>query len=45
MVVLAEDDRSADRLSAEQIDAIVEGTDLGLDFLDDCSASGPLLRI
>jgi predicted PurR-regulated permease PerM len=35
MVVLAEDDRSTDRLSAEQIDAIVEGTDLMLDFLDD----------
>ncbi len=35
MVVLAEADRVADRLSAEQIEAVVEGTDLVLDFLDD----------
>jgi predicted PurR-regulated permease PerM len=35
MVVLAEQDRASDRLSPEQIDAIVEGTDLVLDFLDD----------
>ena len=35
MVVLAEADRAADRLSADQIDAIVEGTDLVLDFLED----------
>ena len=35
MVVLAEADRSLDRLSPDQIDAIVEGTDLVLDFLDD----------
>jgi predicted PurR-regulated permease PerM len=35
MVVLAEADRATDRLSADQIDAIVEGTDLVLDFLDD----------
>lgn len=35
MVVLAEQDRATDRLSPEQIDAIVEGTDLVLDFLDD----------
>jgi predicted PurR-regulated permease PerM len=35
MVVLAEEDRSADRLSPEQIDAIVEGTDLVIDFLDE----------
>ena len=37
MVVLAEADRAADRLSADQIDAIVEGTDLVLDFLEDKS--------
>jgi predicted PurR-regulated permease PerM len=35
MVALAEDDRSTDRLSAGQIDAIVEGTDLVLDFLEE----------
>ena len=35
MVVLAEQDRASDRLSPEQVDAIVEGTDLVLDFLDD----------
>lgn len=35
MVVLAERDRANDRLSPEKIDAIVEGTDLVLDFLDD----------
>jgi predicted PurR-regulated permease PerM len=35
MVVLAEADRSADRLSPDQVDAIVEGTDLVLDFLED----------
>ena len=35
MIVLAELDRSADRLSPDQIEAIVEGTDLVLDFLDD----------
>ncbi len=35
MVVLAEQDRADDRLSPEQVDAIVEGTDLVLDFLDD----------
>ena len=35
MVVLAERDRANDRLSPEKIDAIVEGTDLMLDFLDD----------
>lgn len=35
MVVLAEADRAADRLSPEQIDAIVEGTDHVLDFLED----------
>ncbi|MDP2376295.1 AI-2E family transporter [Reyranella sp.] len=35
MLVLAEQDRASDRLSPEQIDAIVEGTDLVLDFLDD----------
>lgn len=35
MVVLAEQDRADDRLSPEQIEAIVEGTDLVLDFLED----------
>lgn len=35
MVVLAEQDRANDRLSSEKIDAIVEGTDLVLDFLED----------
>src|SRR5689334_25086539 len=35
MVVLAEEDRSADRLSPEQVDAIVDGTDLVIDFLDE----------
>lgn len=47
MVVLAEADRATDRLSAGQIDAIVEGTDLVLDFLDDAPddqlAESPLL--
>lgn len=37
MVVLAERDRANDRLSPEKIDAIVEGTDLVLDFLDDAT--------
>lgn len=37
MVVLAEDDRAADRLSPEQVDAIVDGTDLVIDFLDEAS--------
>lgn len=41
MVVLAEQDRAADRLSPEQIDAIVEGTDLVLDFLDDKPDESP----
>ncbi len=41
MVVLAEQDRAADRLSPEQIDAIVEGTDLVLDFLDDKDDENP----
>lgn len=35
MVVLAEVDRAADRLSPEQIDAVVDGTELVLDFLED----------
>ncbi|HEY4168219.1 MAG TPA: AI-2E family transporter [Reyranella sp.] len=35
MVVLAEEDRAADRLSHEQVDAIVDGTDLVIDFLDE----------
>jgi predicted PurR-regulated permease PerM len=35
MVVLAEEDRAADRLSPEQVDAIVDGTDLVVDFLDE----------
>jgi predicted PurR-regulated permease PerM len=35
MVVLAEEDRAADRLSQEQVDAIVDGTDLVIDFLDE----------
>jgi predicted PurR-regulated permease PerM len=35
MVVLAETDRAADRLSPSQIDAVVDGTDLVLDFLED----------
>ena len=35
MVVLPEEDRSADRLSPEQVDAIVDGTDLVIDFLDE----------
>jgi predicted PurR-regulated permease PerM len=34
MVVLAEADRALDRLSAAQIDAIVDGTDEILDFID-----------
>jgi predicted PurR-regulated permease PerM len=34
MVVLAESDRALDRLSAAQIDAIVDGTDEILDFID-----------
>ncbi|MDP1960724.1 MAG: hypothetical protein Q8K93_00850, partial [Reyranella sp.] len=41
MVVLAEQDRASDRLSPEQIDAIVEGTDLVLDFLDDRPDENP----
>ena len=41
MVVLAEADRAADRLSADQIDAIVEGTDLVLDFLEDNDQDKP----
>ena len=35
MVVLAEVDRAADRLSAEQVEAIVDGTDHVLEFLED----------
>lgn len=35
MVVLAEEDRAADRLSPEQVDAIVDGTDTVIDFLDE----------
>jgi predicted PurR-regulated permease PerM len=35
MVVLAEEDRVADRLSPEQVEAIVDGTDLVIDFLDE----------
>ena len=35
MVVLAEEDRVADRLSPEQVDAVVEGTDLVIDFLEE----------
>lgn len=38
MVVLAESDRALDRLSAAQIDAVVDGTDEILDFIDDDSA-------
>lgn len=34
MVVLAEADRALDRLSAAQIDAVVDGTDEILDFID-----------
>ena len=41
MVVLAEADRAADRLSADQIDAVVEGTDLVLDFLEDNDQDKP----
>lgn len=41
MVVLAEQDRASDRLSPEQIDAIVEGTDLVLDFLEDRPDESP----
>jgi predicted PurR-regulated permease PerM len=40
MVVLAEQDRASERLSPEQIDAIVEGTDLVLDFLEDAPDEG-----
>lgn len=42
MVVLAEEDRAADRLSADQIDAIVEGTDLVLEFLEDKPEETPI---
>lgn len=35
MVVLAEGDRSTERLSPEQVDAIVDGTDLVIDFLEE----------
>ena len=40
MVVLAETDRALDRLTAPQIDAIVEGTDEVLDFLADVPEDG-----
>lgn len=46
MVVLAEADRALDRLSAAQIDAIVDGTDEILDFIevetDDRAPSAPI---
>ena len=42
MVVLAEADRAHDRLTAAQIDAIVEGTDEVLDFLADDADDGEL---
>jgi len=47
MVVLAEADRAQDRLSADQVEAIVEGTDEVLDFIaadlleDAAAGSGP----
>ena len=41
MVVLAEDDRAADRLSPEQVDAVVEGTDLVIDFLEEAEDEEP----
>ena len=41
MVVLAEEDRAADRLSPEQVDAIVDGTDLVIDFLDEAEDEEP----
>jgi predicted PurR-regulated permease PerM len=42
MVVLAETDRALDRLSAAQIEAIVDGTDEILDFIDvDPAERGP----
>jgi hypothetical protein len=43
MVVLAEADHALDRLTAGQIDAIVEGTDDVLDFLADTPEEGALL--
>ncbi|MGZ3339486.1 MAG: AI-2E family transporter [Reyranella sp.] len=43
MVVLAEADHALDRLTAGQIDAIVEGTDDVLDFLADTPDEGALL--
>jgi predicted PurR-regulated permease PerM len=43
MVVLAEADHALDRLTASQIDAIVEGTDDVLDFLADTPDEGALL--
>jgi predicted PurR-regulated permease PerM len=42
MVVLAEADRALDRLSAEQIDAIVEGTDEVLDMIAEDALDGDL---
>ena len=48
MVVLAEEDRAADRLSPEQVDAIVDGTDLVIDFLDEAEdeeADGEAARL
>ncbi|MBN9535395.1 MAG: hypothetical protein BGN99_00205 [Alphaproteobacteria bacterium 65-37] len=42
MVVLAEADRARDRLSADQIEAIVEGTDEVLDILTDGSPADGL---
>jgi predicted PurR-regulated permease PerM len=41
MVVLAEEDRAADRLSPEQVDAIVDGTDHVIDFLDEAKDEEP----
>jgi predicted PurR-regulated permease PerM len=41
MVVLAEEDRAADRLSPEQVDAIVDGTDLVIDFLEEAPDEEP----
>ena len=41
MVVLAERDRARDRLSAAQIEAIVEGTDEVLAFIADADADRP----
>ncbi len=43
MVVLAEADHALDRLTAAQVDAIVEGTDDVLDFLADSPDEGALL--